>query len=125
MTFLLPFTKPSRSTPGGNSAEEDAQDEGADTASNSDVQNDLDGNLNGAEIPDRSKSESSSSNDSLVPGYQWQIPLEWQAAGEGDNEDEMFFMSLLPHLKRLPYQKKCALKLKFHQLLHDAEFDES
>ncbi|XP_035614724.1 uncharacterized protein LOC118372817 isoform X2 [Oncorhynchus keta] len=49
----------------------------------------------------------------------------WQTAGQGDNEDEMFFMSLLPHLKRLPYRKKCAIKLKFHQLLHNAEFEDT
>ncbi|KAI1895922.1 hypothetical protein AGOR_G00111760 [Albula goreensis] len=46
----------------------------------------------------------------------------WQGEGLEGTEDELFLMSLLPHLKRLPYEKKCAVKLKFHQLLYEAEF---
>ncbi|XP_063040695.1 transcription factor Adf-1-like [Engraulis encrasicolus] len=51
----------------------------------------------------------------------WPGHKRWELNGEG-NEDEMFLLSLLPHLKKLSYEKKCAVKLKFHQLLYEAEF---
>ncbi|XP_041716410.1 uncharacterized protein LOC121548859 [Coregonus clupeaformis] len=49
----------------------------------------------------------------------------WQMDGmDGleDIEDEMFFFSLLPYLRKLPHRKKSAVKLKIHQLLHEAAF---
>ncbi|KAG5846337.1 MADF and BESS domain-containing protein [Anguilla rostrata] len=46
----------------------------------------------------------------------------WQVDGLEGAEDEMFLLSLVPYLKRLPYEKKSAIKLKFHQLLYEAEF---
>lgn len=46
----------------------------------------------------------------------------WQVDGLEGAEDEMFLLSLVPYLKRLSYEKKSAIKLKFHQLLYEAEF---
>lgn len=111
LSFLLPFQQP-RSRSGTTSAEEEIEDENeeeAETISNSEVVVDLDESVNG---------------DKMSPKHngvetQWKDSLQT----DGDNEDEMFFLSLLPHLKRLPYKKKCAIKLKFHQLLHEAEFE--
>uniref|UniRef100_A0A9J7ZTT4 Dispatched homolog 1 (Drosophila) n=1 Tax=Cyprinus carpio carpio TaxID=630221 RepID=A0A9J7ZTT4_CYPCA len=42
---------------------------------------------------------------------------KWQMEANEDLEDEMFLFSLLPYLRRLPYAKKSAVKLKIHQLL--------
>ncbi|XP_067274375.1 MADF and BESS domain-containing protein [Pseudorasbora parva] len=47
---------------------------------------------------------------------------KWQMEANEDLEDEMFLFSLLPYLRRLPYAKKSAVKLKIHQLLYEAEF---
>lgn len=47
---------------------------------------------------------------------------KWPTEGTEDLEDEMFLFSLLPYLRRLPYAKKSAVKLKIHQLLYEAEF---
>ncbi|KAJ8275365.1 hypothetical protein COCON_G00099900 [Conger conger] len=55
----------------------------------------------------------------------WQGPRRkrrWQVEGLEGAEDEMFLLSLVPYLKRLSYEKKSAIKLKFHQLLYEAEF---
>uniref|UniRef100_A0A4W5LSI4 BESS domain-containing protein n=1 Tax=Hucho hucho TaxID=62062 RepID=A0A4W5LSI4_9TELE len=45
-----------------------------------------------------------------------------QMDGMEDIEDEMFFFSLLPYVRKLPHRKKSAVKLKIHQLLHEAAF---
>ncbi|XP_064784587.1 transcription factor Adf-1-like [Oncorhynchus masou masou] len=113
MAFLIPYIQRGRGTGGSNSTEEfdDGKD---DTTSTSDVLIDLDGSVVDTKM--------SPPLDNL---HEMTWKDSWQTAGQGDNEDEMFFMSLLPHLKRLPYRKKCAIKLKFHQLLHDAEFEDT
>ncbi|XP_041703345.1 transcription factor Adf-1-like [Coregonus clupeaformis] len=114
MAFLIPYIQRGRGTGSNNSTEEfdDGKDE---TTSTSDVLIDLDGSVVDTKM--------SPPLDNNLHEMTWKD--SWQTAGQGDNEDEMFFMSLLPHLKRLPYRKKCAIKLKFHQLLHDAEFEDT
>lgn len=114
MAFLIPYIQRGRGT-GGNNSTEEFDDGKDDTTSNSDVLIDLDGSVVDTKM--------SPPLDNNLHEMTWKD--SWQTAGQGDNEDEMFFMSLLPHLKRLPYQKKCAIKLKFHQLLHDAEFEDA
>lgn len=114
MAFLIPYIQRGRGT-GGNNSTEEFDDGKDDTTSNSDVLIDLDGSVVDTKM--------SPPLDNNLHEMTWKD--SWQTAGQGDNEDEMFFMSLLPHLKRLPYRKKCAIKLKFHQLLHDAEFEDT
>ncbi|XP_070984388.1 transcription factor Adf-1-like [Oncorhynchus clarkii lewisi] len=114
MAFLIPYIQRGRGT-GGNNSTEEFDDGKDDTTSNSDVLIDLDGSVVDTKM--------SPPLDNNLHEITWKD--SWQTAGQGDNEDEMFFMSLLPHLKRLPYKKKCAIKLKFHQLLHDAEFEDA
>ncbi|CAB1335004.1 unnamed protein product [Coregonus sp. 'balchen'] len=114
MAFLIPYIQRGRGT-GGNNSTEEFDDGKDDTTSNSDVLIDLDGSVVDTKM--------SPPLDNNFHEMTWKD--SWQTPGQGDNEDEMFFMSLLPHLKRLPYKKKCAIKLKFHQLLHDAEFEDA
>lgn len=38
------------------------------------------------------------------------------------DEDEYFFMCLVPGVKRLPPRKRAELKVKFMQMLFEAEF---
>ncbi|CAB1349980.1 unnamed protein product [Coregonus sp. 'balchen'] len=40
-----------------------------------------------------------------------------------EDEETLFAMSLVPNLKRLPQQRKAAVKVKIHQLLFEAEFN--
>lgn len=40
------------------------------------------------------------------------------------DEDEHFFMSLIPAAKRLPPRKRANIKVKFMQILMEAEFGE-
>ncbi|XP_045573302.1 cell wall integrity and stress response component 2-like [Salmo salar] len=41
-----------------------------------------------------------------------------------EDEETLFAMSLVPALKRLPQQRKAAVKVKMYQLLFQAEFNE-
>lgn len=41
-----------------------------------------------------------------------------------EDEETLFAMSLVPTLKRLPQQRKAAVKVKMYQLLFEAEFNE-
>ncbi|KAM9483817.1 uncharacterized protein ACWYII_004823 [Salvelinus alpinus] len=41
-----------------------------------------------------------------------------------EDEETLFAMSLVPTLKRLPQQRKAAVKVKMYQLLFQAEFNE-
>ena len=40
-----------------------------------------------------------------------------------DDEDELFFRSLLPDLKKLTEAKKAYVKFKIHQLIYEARED--
>ncbi|XP_061600724.1 uncharacterized protein LOC133463277 isoform X2 [Cololabis saira] len=40
------------------------------------------------------------------------------------DEDELFLLSLLPSLKRLPVRKRMEMRLKFQQMLYAAEFED-
>ncbi|KAL0967503.1 hypothetical protein UPYG_G00253070 [Umbra pygmaea] len=73
---------------------------------------------------DQADDEDSPSPDT-PPGSNGPIQKRrWQVEGLEDVEDEMFFFSLLPYLRKLPYRKKSAIKLKIHQLLYDAVFQQ-
>ncbi|XP_055042181.1 uncharacterized protein [Misgurnus anguillicaudatus] len=116
MSFLTPFIQ-SRSL-AADEPEEDRDDEDkeeertADGNSSFDVQDfeEDHGMLDG--------SSHYAASGSQGPGRK----RKWQTEGTDDLEDEMFLFSLLPYLRRLPYAKKSAVKLKIHQLLYEAEF---
>uniref|UniRef100_A0A8C8M2A9 BESS domain-containing protein n=1 Tax=Oncorhynchus tshawytscha TaxID=74940 RepID=A0A8C8M2A9_ONCTS len=68
--------------------------------------------------------EDAPSPDTASGSYGPSQKRRWQMDGmDGmeDIEDEMFF-SLLPYFRKLPHGKKNAVKLKIHQLLHEAAF---
>ncbi|XP_051954016.1 MADF and BESS domain-containing protein [Xyrauchen texanus] len=116
MSFLTPFIQ-SRSLatdePEEDRDDEDKEEERTADGNSSFVEQDFEGDhgmLDG--------SSQYSASGSQGPGRK----RKWQMEGTEDLEDEMFLFSLLPYLRRLPYAKKSAVKLKIHQLLYEAEF---
>ncbi|XP_010880604.1 uncharacterized protein LOC105017597 [Esox lucius] len=71
---------------------------------------------------DQADSEGAASPDTALGSNGPGQKRRWQGDGMEDIEDEMFFFSLLPYLRKLPHKKKSAVKLKIHQLLHEALF---
>ncbi|XP_056337269.1 MADF and BESS domain-containing protein [Danio aesculapii] len=116
MSFLTPFIQ-SRSL-AADEPEEDRDDEDKDEERTTDgnsafVVQDFEGDhgmLDGASHYSASGSQGSGRK------------RKWHMEANEDLEDEMFLFSLLPYLRRLPYAKKSAVKLKIHQLLYEAEF---
>lgn len=45
--------------------------------------------------------------------------------GRPRDEDELFMLSFVPALKRLPPQKRCETKIKIQQIMYEAEFNVS
>ncbi|KAL2099314.1 hypothetical protein ACEWY4_005794 [Coilia grayii] len=114
MAFLTPFIQ-SRSSMSNFSVVEPDDDRDEDKEMNNNtghVSHKMRGDLRDAETPPNFP----------VSSALWSGQKRWELNGQEGNEDEMFLLSLLPHLKKLPYEKKCAVKLKFHQLLYEAEF---
>lgn len=114
MAFLTPFIQ-SRSSMSNFSVVEPDDDRDDDKEMNNNtghVSQKMRGDLRDAETPPNFP----------VSSALWSGQKRWELNGQEGNEDEMFLLSLLPHLKKLPYEKKCAVKLKFHQLLYEAEF---
>lgn len=116
MSFLTPFIQ-SRSLAADEHEEdrddEDKEEERTTDGNSSFVLQDFEGDhgmLDG--------SSHYTASGSQGPGRKRKWPME----GTEDLEDEMFLFSLLPYLRRLPYAKKSAVKLKIHQLLYEAEF---
>ncbi|KPP62202.1 hypothetical protein Z043_119624 [Scleropages formosus] len=115
MAFLTPFIQ-SRSSSSGLAAQ-DLEDDGEKSAVSNNSATGLP--QTDGEISDTEKTLNLSA--SVLQALK-QARCQEEDGGLDGTEDEMFLMSLLPHLKRLPYEKKCAVKLKFHQLLYEAEF---
>ncbi|XP_016098320.1 transcription factor Adf-1-like [Sinocyclocheilus grahami] len=116
MSFLTPFIQ-SRSLasdePEDDRDEEDKEEETTADGNSSFVAQDFEGDhgmLDGSSHYSASGSQGSGRK------------RKWQMEANEDLEDEMFLFSLLPYLRRLPYAKKSAVKLKIHQLLYEAEF---
>ncbi|XP_016317156.1 uncharacterized protein LOC107669446 [Sinocyclocheilus anshuiensis] len=116
MSFLTPFIQ-SRSLasdePEEDREEEDKEEETSADGNSSFVVQDFEGDhgmLDGSSHYSASGSQGSGRK------------RKWQMEANEDLEDEMFLFSLLPYLRRLPYAKKSAVKLKIHQLLYEAEF---
>uniref|UniRef100_A0A671K4W3 Transcription factor Adf-1-like n=2 Tax=Sinocyclocheilus anshuiensis TaxID=1608454 RepID=A0A671K4W3_9TELE len=116
MSFLTPFIQ-SRSLasdePEEDRDEEDKEEETTADGNSSFVAQDFEGDhgmLDGSSHYSASGSQGSGRK------------RKWQMEANEDLEDEMFLFSLLPYLRRLPYAKKSAVKLKIHQLLYEAEF---
>ncbi|RXN34975.1 transcription factor Adf-1-like isoform X1 [Labeo rohita] len=116
MSFLTPFIQ-SRSLaadePEEDRDEEDKEEERTADGNSSFVVQDFEGDhgmLDGSSHYSASGSQGSGRK------------RKWQMEANEDLEDEMFLFSLLPYLRRLPYAKKSAVKLKIHQLLYEAEF---
>ncbi|XP_018599165.1 uncharacterized protein LOC108929270 isoform X1 [Scleropages formosus] len=120
MAFLTPFIQ-SRSTHAAATAddldeereEDEKEDEKNENRNAAFAIHELEGEHSGMETPPHFPTSSSH-----VPRRKRRLQVD---SLEGA-EDEMFLLSLLPYLKRLPYEKKSAIKLKFHQLLYEAEF---
>ncbi|XP_076844263.1 uncharacterized protein LOC143489257 [Brachyhypopomus gauderio] len=120
MSFLTPFIQ-SRSSQPSLSAEdqEDERDE-----EDKEEERTVDGNSSFV-VHEIEGEHSMLDGSSHYPPSGSQGPgrkRKWQMEGPEDLEDEMFLFSLLPYLRRLPYAKKSAVKLKIHQLLYEAEF---
>lgn len=116
MSFLTPFIQ-SRSVatdePEEDRDEEDKEEESTADGNSAFVVQDFEGDhgmLDGSSHYSASGSQGSGRK------------RKWQMEANEDLEDEMFLFSLLPYLRRLPYAKKSAVKLKIHQLLYEAEF---
>uniref|UniRef100_A0AAY4C8L6 Transcription factor Adf-1 n=1 Tax=Denticeps clupeoides TaxID=299321 RepID=A0AAY4C8L6_9TELE len=110
MDFLTPFIQ-SRSPISNFSAGETEDDREHDKDMNNDM-GAITSKMKDAEMPPNFP----------VSSMLWSGQKRWDLSIQEGNEDEMFLLSLLPHLKKLPHEKKCAVKLKFHQLLYEAEF---
>lgn len=59
-------------------------------------------------------------------------PSKWAAKENGNSlpnrprdEDELFMLSFVPALKRLPPQKRCETKIRIQQIMYEAEFSAS
>ncbi|XP_029024051.1 uncharacterized protein LOC114866459 isoform X2 [Betta splendens] len=59
-----------------------------------------------------------------------QSPTKWLVKDNGTSlptrprdEDELFMLSFVPALKRLPPQKRCETKIKIQQIMYEAEFN--
>ncbi|CAB1350868.1 unnamed protein product, partial [Coregonus sp. 'balchen'] len=52
-----------------------------------------------------------------------EVAVETNGERKEEEQQTLFAMSLVPTLKRLPQQRKAAVKVKIHQLLFEAEFN--
>ncbi|KAL2082724.1 hypothetical protein ACEWY4_022542 [Coilia grayii] len=128
MAFLTPFIQskagPSIAAiddPDDERDEEDREDERPADGNSSFVIHEVEGEHSGL---DGSSHSHSHTHTHYPPSgsHSSSRKRKWQVDTPDNLEDEMFLFSLLPYLRRLPYTKKSAVKLKIHQILYEAEF---
>ncbi|KAJ8271032.1 hypothetical protein GJAV_G00122000 [Gymnothorax javanicus] len=120
MAFLTPFiqSRTSQASVAMDDLDEDREDEDKEEEK-------MEGGGGGGGNSGFAIQEMEGEHGEVDPPTSWQGPRRkrrWPGEGLEGAEDEMFLLSLLPYLKRLSYEKKSAIKLKFHQLLYEAEF---
>ncbi|KAG5277210.1 hypothetical protein AALO_G00114950 [Alosa alosa] len=120
MAFLTPFIQSKTSQanaaiddPDDERDDEDREDERPADSNSSFVIHEIEGEHSGLDA---------SSHFPASGSHKSSRKRKWQVDGTDELEDEMFLFSLLPYLRRLPYAKKSAVKLKIHQILYEAEF---
>ncbi|XP_047425184.1 transcription factor Adf-1-like [Mugil cephalus] len=80
--------------------------------------------------PNTTPSSNTGRKRSLPSPQNTPSPTKWPVKDNGTSfprrprdEDELFLLSFVPALKRLPPQKRCETKIKIQQIIYEAEFN--